>query len=335
MAAHSTELPGDPSLRIALNAPHSRTALSEALSIGASFLKVAAVYLAFVIAVTAIRFPYHTDAVVPRSVPPQAGDFYARIYKPAAITTAPAETASPDQYVAIAQESLVKLGIVPIVKNFVHQYGLENARVLDVGSGTGYLQDVVKDYVGLDISPQAARFYHKPFLQASATSMPVPDNAFDALWSIFVMEHVPNPEEALFEMRRAVKNGGILFLAPAWNCEPWFADGYPVRPFSDLGWKGKLYKASIPVLEYAPFQTLSLVLTRLALRASRLGGGPSHLHYQPLQANYDKYWMPDSDAANSIDRDEMRLWFTSRGDECLNCDGSLWSMSELIIKVHK
>ena len=290
-----------------------------------TFVRVLAVYVLLGWIVVAIQFPYRSEVTVARSIPLQAGDYYARIYRPA----------SRDSYVSVARESISALGIVPIVQRFVHQYGLEHARVLDVGAGTGYLQDVVEDYVGLDISPEAARFYHKPFIQASATEMPVPDNSFDALWSIFVLEHVPNPEQALLEMRRAVRNGGLLYLAPAWDCQPWYADGYPVRPFSDLNWKGKALKAGIPVLEYAPFKMFTVVSTRLALRAGHWSGGPSRLRYRPLQPNYATYWMPDSDAINSLDRDEMRIWFTSRGDQCLNCDGSLWSMSELVIRVYK
>jgi SAM-dependent methyltransferase len=312
-----------------------KTLLGELLGVVQTFAKVLAAYVVAAGLVSAVQFPYHTDATVARTVPENSGAFYARIYAKPAAKAEPIAEASPDQYVTFAKEAISTLGIVPTVKDFVRRFGLEHARVLDVGSGTGYLQDVVQDYVGLDISPEAARFYHKPFIQASATEMPVPDNSFDAIWSIFVLEHVPNPEQALVEMRRTVKNGGLLWLAPAWNCQSWFAEGYPVRPFSDLDFKGKFIKAGIPVLEYAPFKMLSSAMTRLALRTGRLGGSPSRLHYRPLQANYEKYWMPDSDAINSIDRDEMRLWFTSRGDECLNCDNALWSMSELIIKVHK
>ena len=307
----------------------------ELSGVALTFLKVLAVYLILGAVVASVQFPYHSDTTVAHSVPESAAAFYSRIY---ASRTAKAETiaaASPDQYVTTAQETISALGLVQAVKNFVQRFGLEHARVLDVGAGTGYLQDVVDDYVGLDISPEAARFYHKPFIQASATEMPVPDSSFDAIWTVFVLEHVPNPEQALVEMRRTVKSGGLLWLAPAWNCQSWYADGYTVRPFSDLDLKGKVYKAGIPFLEYPPFKMLSLVMTRVALRAGRLGGGPTHFHYRPLRANYEKYWMPDSDAVNSLDRDEMRQWFASRGDECLNCDGALWGMSELIIRVHK
>lgn len=80
---------------------------------------------------------------------------------------------------------------------------------------------------------------------------------------------------------------------------------------------------------------LSVILTRVALRSGCLGGRPSVLRYRPLQANYDQYWIPDNDAINSLDRDEMRTWFTSRGDECTNCDGAFCSMDALIIKVRR
>ena len=317
------------------NPRRTKTVLGELSGVALTFLKVLAGYVVLAGIVAAVQFPYHSDATVARSVPESAAAFYSRIYAARPAQAEPIAKASPDQYVSTAQETISALGLVQAVKNFVRQFGLERAKVLDVGAGTGYLQDVVNDYVGLDISPEAARFYHKPFIQASATEMPVPDSSFDAIWSVFVLEHVPNPEQALVEMRRTVKNGGLLWLAPAWNCQSWYADGYPVRPFSDLDLKGKVYKAGIPMLEYPPFKMLSLVMTRVALRAGRLGGGPTHLHYRPLKANYEKYWMPDSDAVNSLDRDEMRLWFTSRGDECLNCEGALWGVSELIVRVHK
>ena len=47
----------------------------------------------------------------------------------------------------------------------------------------------------------------------------------------------------------------------------------------------------------------------------------------------------DLDAVNSIDRYEVMLWFRSRGDECLSCEGSSgmpWMTSlPLIVRVHK
>jgi Methylase involved in ubiquinone/menaquinone biosynthesis len=74
------------------------------------------------------------------------------------------------------------------------------------------LQDAAQNYTGLDISPNVARFYHKKFVLGSATAMPFPDNSFEAIWSIWVFEHVPNPEQAFREARRVMRDNGVLFF---------------------------------------------------------------------------------------------------------------------------
>jgi SAM-dependent methyltransferase len=206
-----------------------------------------------------VHFPYHADVVAQAAAPPvisrESGDFYTKIYSDEGEQTAD----NAADYVKIAQEAIENHQIVPRMTSFVKEFGLRKKRVLDVGAGTGYLQDLVDDYVGLDISASARSYFHKPFVQASATEMPFRDGEFDALWSIWVLEHVPKPEQALVEMRRVVKDGGLLYLEPAWNCNPWAAQGYLVRPFSDFGLKGKLIKASLPVVA-SPFFRLAYVV---------------------------------------------------------------------------
>ena len=59
------------------------------------------------------------------------------------------------------------------------------------------------------------------------------------------------------------------------------------------------------------------------------------LNYERPTPNYQHYWMADSDAANSLDRYETALWFLSRGDQCLNCNGFADENDALIIRVHK
>jgi SAM-dependent methyltransferase len=220
----------------------------------------------------------------------------------------------------------------------VRQFNLQDQPVLDVGSGRGYLQDIAHNYTGLDISSSVARFYHKKFVWGSATAMPFPDNSFQGLWSIMVFEHVPNPEQAFLEVRRVVRDKGMLFLLPAWNCTPWAADGYEVRPYSDFDLAGKIIKASIPLRSSIPFKAMTLVPNRIVRTFVALSG-PTRLRYRRLVPNYEKYWVGDGDAVNSIDSHEAMLWFTSRGDECLNCDaGSIFMPAvsmPLIIRVHK
>jgi len=309
-------------------------------SLGIVGLKVVCGYLLLLALLTAIHFPYHVDALGAPKARNDAGLFYADIYSAAAPQKASLETPATEEdsrYVRLAKEAIKNERIVPKIQAFADKYGLANKRVLDVGAGTGYLQDIVPDYVGLDISPSARGYFHKPFVQASATDMPFRDNEFDALWSVWVLEHVPKPEQALIEIRRVVKDGGLLFLKPAWDCSWWYAQGYEVRPYSDFDLAGKVKKASLHVLTSPYYRGASLMPIRyLRQMRARLSGRPTQLHYRLLEPNYDQYWVADSDAVNGLDYFEMLLWFTSRGDECLNCETNpLWDANELILRVHK
>jgi SAM-dependent methyltransferase len=265
-----------------------------------------------------VHFPYHTDVVRPPTATREAGNFYNKIYSdndgPVADNAA--------EYVKLAQEAIAENHIVERVTGFAQTFGLDNKRVLDVGAG---------------ISASARSYFHKPFVQASATEMPFGDGEFDALWSIWVLEHVPKPEQALVEMRRVVKDGGLIYLRPAWNCVPWAAQGYPVRPFSDFGVQGKLIKAS-SLLMMSPIVRMAYILPDRVVRReyAKLSHAPTRLHYSLLEPNYSHYWMPDSDAVNDLDFYETMLWFTSRGDECLNCGPlALLQGEDLVIRVHK
>ena len=104
------------------------------------------------------------------------------------------------------------------LRRFVDDYDLINKRCLEIGAGRGAFQDLVPDYTGTDVSDVVRRYFHKPFFQASATQLPFQDDSFDAIWSVAALEHIPEPEKALSEMRRVLKHKGLIYLAPAWQC---------------------------------------------------------------------------------------------------------------------
>ena len=291
--------------------------------------------LLLVVVLSAIHFPYDADAPVPQKEVEAARKYYTDAYrKPEAENQASSEYETA--YVRVAEAVAKELHIEEQVSEFIKRFNLNDRPVLEIGSGRGYLQDLARNYTGLDISPSVARFYHKKFVLGSATAMPFPDNSFDGVWSIWVFEHVPNPEQAFNEARRVTRDKGVLFLLPAWNCTPWAAEGYEVRPYSDFGLAGKLIKASIPLRSSPPFVLMYLLPNR-AVRDLVSRAGPTRLRYGRLTPNYEKYWVPDSDAVNSIDRHEAMIWFRSRGDECLNCNGAsiFTGLGPLIIRVHK
>lgn len=285
------------------------------------------------------QFPFDSDPAMTQAQLASTRSFYTQAYAAPAASAAPA--AEDDIYVRVATRAAKIFKIEDKVAEFVRQYGLQNRKVLEVGAGRGYLQDHVADYTGLDISPAAARFFHKPFVLGSATAMPFADSSFDAAWSIWVFEHIPNPEQALRETRRVLKDGAVFYFFPAWDTPSWAADGLEVRPYSDLTWSQRLRKATVAPRSTIAFWSLTKPVARAARAAQiSLAGGPSLFHYRRLEPNYKKYWMPDSDAINSLDRREAMLWFTSRGDECLNCaSDAIFSEPDiyypLVIRIHK
>lgn len=263
---------------------------------------------------TAIMFPWSVDPEVDRSTQEQSLDFYDKVYSDQP------QDGTTDIYKESAERATLISKTPKLVADFVKRYSLEDKKILEVGAGSGLLQDIVKDYTALEISRSARQFFHKPFIEASATNMPFPDNTFDALWSFRVLEHIPNPERALLEMRRVVKPGGYILLHVANDVDRYAAQGYRVRSYSDFDLLGRIKKATIPLADSRLFFNLYARQVRL-LRSlgSRTSGGPSRLRFIRLEPNYDEYWIGDSDACISVSYHEVLLWFSSRGDHCDNC----------------
>lgn len=202
----------------------------------------------------------------------------------------------------------------PEIRSFLDKYGVNDRKCLEVGSGRGSLQNLVTNYTGTDLSTSVAENYQKPFFPANAESLPFDDDEFDVIWSITVLEHVPEPERALAEMRRVLKNAGLLFLKPAWNCRPWNCEGIPVRPYHDLSARQKLIKFSLPIRGSLAYRGLTKISVRLGRSLTNTIFKHPRLKFKRLAANYSVFWMVDSDACSSIEPFDAILWFRNQGD---------------------
>ena len=99
-------------------------------------------------------------------------------------------------------------------------------RVLDVGCGPGTITVGLAEavapgrVVGLDVQPSvlgearahaaARRTANVAFQAGSATALPFPDGAFDAVFAHTLLEHVREPLAVLREVRRVLRPGGVL-----------------------------------------------------------------------------------------------------------------------------
>jgi SAM-dependent methyltransferase len=207
----------------------------------------------------------------------------------------------------------------PTLKEFIGKYNLADKKCLEIGSSTGLFQDMVEDYTGTDIADSLIPYYHKPYHVATGSGYPFSDAHFDAIWTITVYEHIPNLQQALLEIKRLLKPGGVVLFAPAWQCRSWAAEGYAVRPYADFGFRGKLVKATISVRDSLVWRSMFLVPKRLLRHVFFcFGGRKSEIRYKKIRPNYKIFWCADSDACNHIDPHDAILWFETHGFSCLS-----------------
>jgi SAM-dependent methyltransferase len=98
------------------------------------------------------------------------------------------------------------------------------ATVADVGCGNGaYLAELARRgfagrVLGLDLSPgmlAAARDRspgYAALLAADATALPLPDGAADLTLAMHMLYHVPDPSQAVRELRRVTRPGGRVVI---------------------------------------------------------------------------------------------------------------------------
>lgn len=106
--------------------------------------------------------------------------------------------------------------------DYVKRFGA-GRDVLEVGCGTGLVLERIQKFArratGVDLSPgmlAKAKQRGLDVALASATQLPFDSNRFDVTCSFKVLAHVPEIEQALAEMARVTRPGGIV-LAEFYN----------------------------------------------------------------------------------------------------------------------
>ncbi len=101
---------------------------------------------------------------------------------------------------------------------FIDRYIKKGDMILDVGCGDGYIMDKikVKPKSGIDISLEMVKLNRNKNVRcADAESLPFEDESFDVVYSVDLLEHVPNPKKAIKEAYRVLRpNGRIIAITP-------------------------------------------------------------------------------------------------------------------------
>ncbi len=141
---------------------------------------------------------------------------------------------------------------------------LKGPLVLDVGCGSGWLlREIYREgfnVMGLDYSEKSiaeSKFIFEsegldiPLVRGKAEELPFKDGTFDSTTMIGVLEHVPNPRQAMEEINRVLRENGMLcvsvpntytygvvydrIISPIFNTTPWGYDNVLNRLFSEIG----------------------------------------------------------------------------------------------------
>ena len=189
-----------------------------------------------------------------------------------------------------------------------------SCRVLDVGCGTAELASVLAprlpgvEYVGVEVSPLAlhtaiALGRSGAFLAADAERLPFPDGSFDAVVSLYALEHFAHPREALAEMARVVRPGGLVGVLTLAYDRP-----TGTIPSLRFGVRSLPRRHPVNVAVYAARRLRFAV--RQAWKQVRYAVGPGYTSFElvPRPLVLDEGYLSDLDAVHVVSgRSVLRL----------------------------
>ena len=135
---------------------------------------------------------------------------------------------------------------------FLSKEELKGRSLLDVGCGTGWFSrraaemgsSVVSLDIGFRLLKKAREKYAKVLVVADACVLCFPNASFDIIVSSECIEHTLDPKQALREMHRVLKPGGILLITVPnwiWKISVTVANLLKLRPYEGfenwLGWR--------------------------------------------------------------------------------------------------
>lgn len=110
-----------------------------------------------------------------------------------------------------------------LLRSLVRKLALRNSLILDAGCGTSFAYNELREagtVISLDSSPEAFIDREKNLLACLARleQSPFPDETFDLIVALDLLEHLDDDHQALVEAYRVCRTGGYLFVTvPAYQ----------------------------------------------------------------------------------------------------------------------
>ena len=161
---------------------------------------------------------------------------------------------------------------------FLKEVDLKDKLFLDAGSGTGWFSRKASERgavvhsmdVGVNILNQVAKKCDSHRTCGSALELPYKDDTFDVVMSTEVIEHTEEPYQAVEQLIRALKPGGILIITcpnRIWHFAIWIANALKLRPYEGYenwvtygGLRNRLANNNIDLEVYRGFHLFPFII---------------------------------------------------------------------------
>lgn len=167
--------------------------------------------------------------------------------------------------------------------------GTSWGRVLDIGCGNGaqsiHFQPDSKMVVGMDVMPesgieglvQAKDLYR---IQGSALELPFRSECFDTITCFEVLEHLPDDETAVAEVRRALSRNGLFIMSVPNRWWIFESHGAVVPGFNWIPWNRVPLMSWLPTRIHDRFAKARIYRMREMLGLLRKNG------FDPIHSGY-------------------------------------------------
>jgi len=197
----------------------------------------------------------------------------------------------------------------------------QGSRVLELGCGAAHpcrhMADRQITYTGVDwseytIARNSKQWPNHTFLPSSLYNVALSDDSFDAVISLYVIEHLAWPHRLLDEMYRLVRPGGLIgILCPPFRIRSYiksFDYGLSPRPFREKLKSGRLFDAALHLYQHR-------IAYPILLKRRYPRGPIQHrflINIKPVCLQYPT-WFPDADAVYLADTQEIVSYLAGKG----------------------
>jgi ubiquinone/menaquinone biosynthesis C-methylase UbiE len=142
-----------------------------------------------------------------------------------------------------------------MILDFLKKRINQKKKILDAGCGEGrfsrYFIENKANITSMDFSEEYIRLAKKNlkkgrFVIGSVTNLPFKDNSFDFIFSVDVLQHVPDLEKAIKEFFRVLRKGGALIIVDKNKFglhKKYLIPGRLIQKYKELtGWRYSSFK---------------------------------------------------------------------------------------------